>query len=322
LARVQKSDEEVSQNLNLVKVDGMVILKIMKHCKQNLPEMVTGQLLGLASGGSLEVTNCFPSLDEEQIESSHDATKYQIETLKCLRQVNGDTNTVGWYQSTYLGSGFSVSMIEAQHTYQSKIDNSVVILYDPLQSLALGTLSLKAYRLSDEFMKLYPSSFDSKSLDKEDMTLDQIFTQVDVEVTNSHLIGAYLWDMEDNKDVQAVANALERSGASFMEKNVDVATEYLDELSEKQQKFYNYLRIASKQHAQQKKRKSENEARRSAGDAELPEDEMKATPPSRLDFLVTANQTNDHCQQVREIAGQNLTKLHLFKALARPESAQ
>merc|ERR1712137_1004654 len=222
---------------------------------------------------------------------------------KCLRQVNGDTNTVGWYQSTYLGSGFSVSMIEAQHTYQSKIDNSVVILYDPLQSLALGTLSLKAYRLSDEFMKLYPSTFDSKSLDKEDLSLDQIFTQVDV---------------EDNKDVQGVINTAEKSGASFMEKNVDVATEYLDELSEKQQKFYNYLRIASKQHAQQKKRKSENEARRSAGDAELPEDEMKATPPSRLDFLVTANQTNDHCQQVREIAGQNLTKLHLFKALARP----
>jgi translation initiation factor 3 subunit H len=134
----------------------------MKHCKQNVPETVTGQLLGLAVNGKLEVTNCFASLDQEAIETPNEAISYQINMLKCLRQVNGDTNAVGWYQSELLGSGFSEAMIEAQYGYQVKIQNSVVLLYDPLQSLTLGTIVLKAFRLSEEFMKLFPTGFDSK----------------------------------------------------------------------------------------------------------------------------------------------------------------
>lgn len=37
-----------------------VILKIIKHCKDHSPSLVTGQLLGLDVGSVLEVTNCFP----------------------------------------------------------------------------------------------------------------------------------------------------------------------------------------------------------------------------------------------------------------------
>lgn len=35
-------------------------MKIIKHCSESLPNLVTGQLLGLDVRGSLEVTNCFP----------------------------------------------------------------------------------------------------------------------------------------------------------------------------------------------------------------------------------------------------------------------
>jgi hypothetical protein len=36
------------------------VLKIIKHCEEFAPALVTGQLLGLDVGGVLEVTNCFP----------------------------------------------------------------------------------------------------------------------------------------------------------------------------------------------------------------------------------------------------------------------
>ena len=36
------------------------MLKIIKHCKEFAPTLVTGQLLGLDVGSVLEVTNCFP----------------------------------------------------------------------------------------------------------------------------------------------------------------------------------------------------------------------------------------------------------------------
>ena len=35
-------------------------LKIIKHCKDSVPQLVTGLLLGLDIGSTLEVTNCFP----------------------------------------------------------------------------------------------------------------------------------------------------------------------------------------------------------------------------------------------------------------------
>ncbi len=46
--------------LRIVQLDGHVILKIVKHCKEGMPTLVTGQLLGLDVGQTLEVTDCFP----------------------------------------------------------------------------------------------------------------------------------------------------------------------------------------------------------------------------------------------------------------------
>ncbi len=45
--------------LKTVQLDGQVILKIMQHCNESLPQLVTGQLLGLDVGHTLEVTDCF-----------------------------------------------------------------------------------------------------------------------------------------------------------------------------------------------------------------------------------------------------------------------
>ena len=43
-----------------VEISGQVILKILQHCNEALPHLVTGQLLGLDVGQTLEVTDCFP----------------------------------------------------------------------------------------------------------------------------------------------------------------------------------------------------------------------------------------------------------------------
>lgn len=43
-----------------VQLDGQVVLKIVQHCNDSLPQLVTGQLLGLDVGHTLEVTDSFP----------------------------------------------------------------------------------------------------------------------------------------------------------------------------------------------------------------------------------------------------------------------
>lgn len=97
--------------------------------------------------------------------------------MKSLRRVNVDNNTVGWYQSAFLGSFINSSIVEAQYTYQKEIPSSVVVVYDPFRTTR-GSLALKvpfdflllsfcifptsppshthqAYRLTDAFMEMF-----------------------------------------------------------------------------------------------------------------------------------------------------------------------
>jgi hypothetical protein len=46
--------------LTLVRIDAHVLLRIAKHCRACAPSLVTGQLLGLDVGTTLEVTEAFP----------------------------------------------------------------------------------------------------------------------------------------------------------------------------------------------------------------------------------------------------------------------
>lgn len=57
-AALKKKDAETP--MRQVQVEGQVILKIVEHCKAAMPNLVTGQLLGLDIGQTLEVTDCFP----------------------------------------------------------------------------------------------------------------------------------------------------------------------------------------------------------------------------------------------------------------------
>lgn len=129
-----------------VEIDGLVVLKIIRHCREFLPQPVTGQLLGLDQRDSLEVTNCFPfpHLTDESDPAA--VTKYQTEMMVRLREVNVDSNTVGWYQSTFLGNHLSDTMIRTQFSYQEQIRNGVCLVYDPARSTPSG-LSLKVRRL-------------------------------------------------------------------------------------------------------------------------------------------------------------------------------
>jgi translation initiation factor 3 subunit H len=78
------------------------VLKIIKHCEEFAPALVTGQLLGLDVGSVLEVTNCFPfPMREDDEEADADGANYQLEMMRCLREVNVDNNTVGWYDKTF-----------------------------------------------------------------------------------------------------------------------------------------------------------------------------------------------------------------------------
>merc|ERR1712159_743266 len=90
LTEVRQTEiEEARERLEVVEIDGLAVLKIVKHCKEYLPQLVTGQLLGLDFDNTLEVTNCFPfptratDGDGEEYDDSEGAD-YQIDMMRSL----------------------------------------------------------------------------------------------------------------------------------------------------------------------------------------------------------------------------------------------
>ncbi len=44
---------------------------------------------------------CMLQRTDEQDDGAIDASSYQVDMMRCLREVNIDNNTVGWYVSAY-----------------------------------------------------------------------------------------------------------------------------------------------------------------------------------------------------------------------------
>ncbi|KAG6750024.1 hypothetical protein POTOM_047102 [Populus tomentosa] len=245
--------EEVTPPLRAVQIEGLAVLKIIKHCKEFSPSLVTGQLLGLDVGSVLEVTNCFPfPIREEDEEIEAEGANYQLEMMRCLREVNVDNNTVGWYQSMLFGCFQTVELIETFMNYQENIRRCVCIIYDPSRANQ-GVLALKALKLSDSFMDLYRNNnFTGEKLREKNLSWVDIFEEIPIKVSNSALISAFMTELEDDTPVtQCDYDRLQLSTSPYLERNVEFLIECMDDLSMEQQKFQYYYRNLSRQQAQQ-----------------------------------------------------------------------
>ena len=321
--------EEVAAPLRVVQIEGLVVLKIIKHCKELMPALVTGQLLGLDIGSALEVTNCFPFPSrgaEEEDEAEADGANYQLEMMRCLREVNVDNNTVGWYQSTYMGSFQTQELIDTFMNYQENIRRCVCIIYDPLRS-GQGVLAMKALRLQDSFMDLYKNTdFSGEKLREKNLSWVDIFEEIPIKISNSALVGTIMTELETDAPVtQCAYDRLVLSTNPFMERNLEFLIECMDDLANEQQKFQFHYRNLSRQQAQQQawlqKRRSDNMARRAAGEEPLPEEDSSnpifkpLVEPPRLDSYLIANQIANYCDQIKGFAGQSFSKVYLMDAV-------
>jgi translation initiation factor 3 subunit H len=150
---------------------GQVVMKIVKHCSSTFPTAATGSIVGMDTNGVLEITNAFPfptadvsntdghqQSDASTLAAAAPRAKaniaYQNEMIKHLKEVNVDANNVGWYTSATMGNFINLSFIENQYHYQRDNDQTVALVHDVSRS-SQGSLSLRAFRLSPEFMAAY-----------------------------------------------------------------------------------------------------------------------------------------------------------------------
>eukprot|EP01114_Cavostelium_apophysatum_P003311 TRINITY_DN1313_c0_g1_i1.p1 TRINITY_DN1313_c0_g1~~TRINITY_DN1313_c0_g1_i1.p1 ORF type:complete len:366 (-),score=103.06 TRINITY_DN1313_c0_g1_i1:65-1111(-) len=327
--------------LTEVELDGMVIMKIIKHCRENLPQLVTGQLLGADFSTSLQVTDCvpFPKIDDEDDgsdgsnegssleldESDAKGTEYQLEMMRCLREVNVDNNVAGWYSSSFMESYLSKFTITTQYKYQERIKKSVLITYDPLRT-SQGILAIKALRLTQVFMDILKAGAFTKDTLKG-VSFEDVFEEIPIRIHNNSLANAFLHDLSERSSMDCDHEKLDLSTNPFLERNLEFMIDSMDELGAEQAKIRYFQNNQARQQAQQaawlSKRRAENAARKKNGEELLPETDpsnpiFKPIPePSRLESLLLFNQINNYCKQTNEFSGNAFAKLYLFGELEK-----
>lgn len=301
--------------------------------------MVTGSLLGLMlEDGVLEITHAFPfpeplSNNGDIVKTAEEANaaedeaaaldghEFQMEMMKMLREVNVDNNCVGWYQSMYLGSYSTSSLLENQLSYQTDLSpNAVVILYDPMQT-AHGTLVLKCYRLTPEAVEL------KKSGKNTYIDPRKIFMEVPVTLNNPGLVRSVLRDVGDGMHgdygaegygADTTFDRLDLSTNPYLEKHLEFLCNWVDDLAAEQYKFQHYTRglrnsVGRDNDRGKNKQHKENVA------AAIEDGWARTEAPKRLESLLASNQIRTYCDQVEKFTGAGFGKLFLTSGLHKEE---
>lgn len=251
-----------------------------------------------------------------------------MEMMRRLRAVNVDHLHVGWYQSTYLGSFINRNLLDSQFSYQSSIEESVVLIYDPLKT-SQGMLSLKVFRLSDKMMTMYKDEeFSAEKLAKSGLSFEAMFEEIPLVIRNSSLVNSLLCEIEVLSPHTQTDNFLSLSTGSYLEKNVRLLMATVDELCQDANKFNNHLRNVARQQQQKEafiqRRQLENSQRQNRGDPPLQDEDLSKIfkplqSPSRLDYLLLSQQVNTYSKQVNQFATHSFGKLFLAQALQENE---
>ncbi|PVU97848.1 hypothetical protein BB561_000246 [Smittium simulii] len=181
--------EKLSINLETIPtrviVDPTVALNIIKHARESYPRYVSGQILGYSLNGVLEITNSFYTPNNL---SDAEETKYQLEMLNYMQEVNMDSNLIGWYTSTKISSFMQKSCLDIQLSYQDTPNSSsIVLLYDAERS-ELGSLALRAYRLSDKYLSLKEKAqLSTTTLISSKIGFKDLFTELPIYIKSQSL---------------------------------------------------------------------------------------------------------------------------------------
>lgn len=315
-----------------VQLDASVVLKIIKASADSYPSSAYGQLLGLDEDDVLSVSHAFPfpasANDNEGLGIRSKAIqKYQSEVLSHLKDLNYEINTVGYYVSLSLGKIFNNNTIDTLLSYQAANPNAIILVHDLSQSLEKG-LSLHAYRLSESFIAAKKDgSFTTESLLNNNLSYQNIFDKLQVEVHNSNLVTLFLQSLEaenlskENNCKDSFDNDFESLNISidgYLEKNIESMFGSIDAFHANQGSYNYYQRQLLKEKMKiqqwQHKRNVENAQLVAEGKEPLSLDEWKniyklPVEPSRLENLLISGQLDKYCAQIEEHGATVSTKL-------------
>ncbi|KAI5308329.1 hypothetical protein KEM55_005994 [Ascosphaera atra] len=269
-----------------------------------------------------------------------------------LREVNVDAQNAGWYTSANMGNFINLNTIENQFHYQKDANEKTVVLVHDVSRTAQGAFTLRAFRLSSQFITAFKEKkFTAEQLKKSNLRHQDIFVEIPVAIHNSHLLSSYLHqlpsplpteDLELPASLDAIKtdlalplapnfDSLNLSIDPFLEKNCDLLLDSFETHYTENNNFQYYQRALAREQAKinawQAKRKAENATRAQLKQPPLPEDEWQRifklpTEPSRLEAMLNTRQVEQYSKQIDGFVSATTGKMFAVKGNLLPNEAQ
>jgi translation initiation factor 3 subunit H len=231
-----------------VQIESSVALRIAKHAAQSVPNTVSGLLLGVDVHENLlkiSQSYSFPSYstDNSSPYKSKNNVKFQDDLIEELKEAGSSVQYLGFYQSAVSGKFINEQILETMATNQLKsTPNAVLLVHDPLKS-KYGLLSLKAFRVSEAYLKTFiANDFQIDAITANGLTHANILEEVPVVIHNNHLVSLYLSSFEqdhfNNATVLESSGLKTQSGLTNLEnliESVDELNNYYYQLNKKKQ---------------------------------------------------------------------------------------
>ncbi|KZT57062.1 translation initiation factor 3 subunit 3 [Calocera cornea HHB12733] len=341
-------DSEAEITLRVVQLDGLAVMKIMKHSRDAYPSAVNGILLGLDLDGVMEVSNCFPlpAGREGEEESVRPSSKYQASMLRALKEVHGDDNVVGFYQSTAMGAFLSQSFLDLQASHQKSLRHGGIALVHDVSRTARGNTSLKAFRLTQAFLGAHKArKFNVQGLIERGLTFNNILEELPLQIHNTPLLDAFLLTLAQptvphtpaslyptsslsdlpptNQPLTPTYPILNTASTPALTHNLSLVLDTLDDYNQESSNYaYHQRQIArekTRAEAYTAKRKEENAQRVREGLPPLPEEDVsrlfKIPPePSRLESMLLLGQLDGYSKTLEDVTGASMVKIYAAKA--------
>ncbi|KAF8680125.1 Eukaryotic translation initiation factor 3 subunit K [Rhizoctonia solani] len=327
-------DVEAEIPLTSVELDGLVVMKIMKHSQES--SNANGLLVGIDLDGTLNVTNSFamPNLTDDDDKSGKAAAnaRYQVAMLRQLNEVQGDDSVVGFYQSCTLGGFLRQSLIEQQALHQEKLRHGGVVVVHDTSSAVRGVASLRAFRLSESFRKAHKNKkFDTASLISNQLTFSAIMEEFPVTVHNTSLLSAFLSNLSLPTQLTSLSPSTFPSAPiepSFLQfdLNPNAHLERLVDAADAVKAEESNLAYHARQHARERtraeaKRVEEDAQRANQGLPPMTDEEFARmfrlpSEPSRLESMLLLGQLDTQAKSAAVASSAEMVKMYL----ARPEA--
>lgn len=308
--------ESLVETVKVVRLEGLALLKIIRHCDTAVVDSVSGTLCGVANKSTLEIT------DSYRFPNNIDDVAYQKDMLRTLGALGADNYNVGWYRCAFYSEYLDRDIALQSFKFQTEIPFSVLLVYDPIATRH-GRLAVQAFRLKDKITQQLKenSTIGCEAIVSQRITTNEIFEEIPIVFHNHPLIHGFLFELRQERAININCASLAMHNEDDVVDMMSRLAESIERFRNEQNQFKNHvkdLRSWTNRRDEYVKNNQRQRFRNQSEEQLREEFELKQPKPpdkDRLDSVLSTTLMNSLSSEMLEVVNNDFFRIWVTKGI-------